>query len=119
MVIANPEFWQMAEKMIRESRIVIDRAKGSVHPRWPEIIYPLDYGYLENTKSPDGDGIDLWLGSDQCGLTAIFVTIDSVKRDSEIKLIISCTRDEIALIDAFYNHYDTMKGILIFREEEK
>jgi len=29
--------------------ILLDRPKGTVHPRYPDLIYPLDYGYLENT----------------------------------------------------------------------
>jgi len=119
-IAANPEFWKELDKLIAESSIIIDRPKASVHPAWPEIIYPLDYGYLDGTSSGDGEGIDIWLGSERDrGLTAVFVTVDSVKRDSEIKLIAGCTEDEIRMIDEFYNGYDSMKGLLILREDEK
>ncbi len=50
-------------QLIVTNSLVIDRPKGSSHPRYPHVIYPLDYGYLENTTSSDGDGIDVWLGS--------------------------------------------------------
>ena len=45
--------------LIRTNGIVIDRPKGSTHPRYPDQTYPLDYGYLENTTASDDGGIDL------------------------------------------------------------
>ena len=115
----NPGFWRMLDEMIEQSNIVIDRPKNSRHPNHPEYIYPVDYGYLEGTFSMDGEGIDLWLGSlPEQKLTALFVTVDLVKRDSEIKLLIGCSDEEIALIDHFFNGYDTMKGLLVYRDTD-
>ena len=37
-------FWEAAEQLVATSEIVIDRPKGSVHPRIPEAIYPVAYG---------------------------------------------------------------------------
>lgn len=114
----NPEFWNMLDGWIAGGRIIIDRPKHSRHPRYPEIVYPLDYGYLSGTRSMDGDEIDLWLGSDpRRALTAIFVTVDSFKMDSEIKLMIGCTEAEIEMIDHFFNDYAPMKALLVRREE--
>ena len=59
----NEQFWKDMELLIQNSSITIDRPRHSAHPRYPELIYPLDYGYLENTTSSDGGGIDIWLGS--------------------------------------------------------
>ena len=47
------------------------------------------------------------------------VTVDALKRDTEIKLLIGCTASEAACIDAFYNAYEGMKGLLIWRKGEK
>ena len=114
----NPDFWRMLDDMIASHEIVIDRPKDSRHPVFPEYIYPVDYGYLKGTASMDGEGIDLWLGSlPEKNLTGLFITVDPIKRDSEIKLLIGCTDDEIALIDHFFNGYDSMKGLLIRRGE--
>ena len=82
-------------ELLATNPIVIDRPKGSPHPRFPEIIYPLDYGYLENTTASDGGGIDVWLGSlntvmnrnSAKTLTGILCTFDTLKRDAEIKLL--------------------------------
>lgn len=56
-------FWQRLDELLATSKIVIDRPKGSCHPRFPEIVYQLDYGYLDATTSTDGEGLDVWLGS--------------------------------------------------------
>jgi len=53
------EFWEFLEKLIASTSIVIDRPKGSCHPRFPDLKYPLDYEYLEGTRSMDGAGIDV------------------------------------------------------------
>jgi predicted acetyltransferase len=52
--IANDDFWQALDKLVSDSEIVIDRPKGSAHPRYPEFIYPLEYGYLKGTTAMDG-----------------------------------------------------------------
>ena len=64
----------------------------------------------------DGGGIDVWRGSDAAGkLDAIICTIDLKKKDSEIKLLIGCTRDEKKLIMEFHDLNEYMKGLLIER----
>lgn len=59
----NNSFWIALDELVGKSKIVIDRPKGSAHPRFPDIIYQVDYGYLENTSSMDGAGIDVWVGT--------------------------------------------------------
>ena len=111
------EFWAALDKLAETSQIVIDRPKGSAHPRFTQYIYPLDYGYLEGTSSMDGEGIDLWLGTDPAEkLTAILCTVDLIKRDSEIKLLLGCTEEEIQTVLAFHNQSELMRGMLVRRE---
>ena len=115
MPLENIGFWTAADTHIHESELVIDRPKGSLHPKFPQIIYPVDYGYLKNTTSMDGGGIDVWRGSDAAGkLDAIICTVDLKKKDSEIKILIGCTPVEKALILDFHNRGE-MKGLLIER----
>ena len=111
----NNAFWQSLDKLVSESEIVIDRPKGSRHPKYPDCIYPLDYGYLEGTTAMDGGGIDVWKGTGGDYIDAIICTVDLLKRDSEIKILIGCTEEEkqLAIPD---NEY--MKGILIRRDTE-
>lgn len=110
------QFWQATDKLISSGKIVIDRPKGSSHPRYPSIVYELDYGYIDNTESMDGGGIDVWRGSlpdEKCD--AIICTVDLLKRDSEIKLLIGCTEEEKQIAHEFHNRSEFMKGILIRR----
>ena len=88
-------FWTALDKLVEQSEIIIDRPKGSVHPVHPDFIYQVDYGFLRNTSSMDREGIDIWAGSDPtAGIDAILCTVDLLKRDSEIKILLDCTEEE-------------------------
>ena len=64
MIEVNPAFWEAVDELVRSSEIMIDRPKGSVHPKYATFVYRVDYGYLKDTASMDGQGIDVWVGSD-------------------------------------------------------
>lgn len=97
-------FWRTLERLVAASEVVIDRPAGSAHPRYPEIRYPLDYGYLKGTHANDGDGVDVWLGaSGSRAVVGVLNTVDLVKRDVEMKVLLGCTAQEIATILAFHN----------------
>ncbi|ARP49771.1 MULTISPECIES: inorganic pyrophosphatase [Caproicibacterium] len=112
----DADFWNAVNTLLAESEIVVDRPKGSVHPHWPDFVYPADYGYLKGTASMDGSGIDVWIGSElHRQADAILCTIDLLKRDSEIKILIGCTEAEKSLIVNAQNQSSNMKAILVRR----
>ena len=112
----NKEFWRAIDTLVANGKTVIDRPKGSAHPRFSNLQYPLDYGYIENTTSMDGDGIDVWRGSlTENKVDAMICTVDLMKKDSEIKLLIGCTEEEMQTVYKFHNNSEFMKGILIKR----
>ena len=114
----NQAFWQMLDTLLEEHELVIDRPRGSRHPRYPEVVYRLDYGYLKGTSSMDGGGIDVWLGSKEGRkIEGIICTVDRLKGDSEIKLLVGCTEEEMGIADQFHNESEYMKGLLIRREK--
>jgi len=109
----DKDFWKKLEHLLEKSTLVLDRPRGSHHPKYPEVVYPLDYGYLENTTAADRSGIDVWRGSlPQSILDAIVCTVDTLKRDTEIKLLLGCTAQEKKLILQFHNN-EYMAGILV------
>ncbi|HEY5269754.1 MAG TPA: hypothetical protein VII97_05420 [Anaerolineales bacterium] len=116
----NPdEFWQYLERLVAGSRVIIDRPKGSQHPHYPDIVYPLDYGYLDGTTSSDGDGIDVWASaSGSRDLSAVILTVDLHKRDAEIKILLGCTEEEIQTILVFHNEND-LRAILVPKPKEQ
>jgi inorganic pyrophosphatase len=111
-------FWTRLDSLIQSAQLIVDRPKGSTHPRYPAIVYPLDYGYLMGTSAGDGDGIDVWRGSlAESSLNAIVCTVDLKKRDVEIKLLLGCTIEEQDAICEFHNNSEFMAAILIKREK--
>ena len=44
----------------KKINIVIDRPLGSKHPKHG-FIYEVNYGYIPNTKAPDGEEIDAYI----------------------------------------------------------
>ncbi len=109
------DFWEILDDLVNDSEIVIDRPKGTAHPRYPNFIYKVDYGYIKNTSSMDGAGIDVWVGSGKKQIDAIMCIVDFMKRDSEIKVLIGCTEEEKQLIYQTHNETQYMKGIMIRR----
>ena len=41
--------------------IKIDRPIGSIHPKHPELVYPINYGYIPNVFGGDGEELDVYL----------------------------------------------------------
>jgi inorganic pyrophosphatase len=117
----NDNFWRVLERLVTSSRITIDRPKGSVHPRFAEIVYPLDYGFLEATTAGDGDGIDVFVGSlesqgSEAQVTGAIMTVDLEKRDAEMKVLVGCSKDEMHVVHEFLNS-SQMGGALLVRGE--
>ena len=112
----NPAFWKLLDELVATSEMVIDRPRGSAHPHFPENIYPLDYGYLKGTTSGDGQGVDVWLGSEDVRrLTAVLCTADLKKRDTELKLLLGCTVTDQGAVLAFLNAHPSFQGLLVPR----
>ena len=108
--------WNAWEGLILEQGISIDRPRGSRHPDHPSIIYPIDYGYVNETLGTDGHELDVFVGSADSGLLGAIVTRDHRKGDTEFKLIVDCTAEEIYLVNGFIN-FDVrlMEGVLLLR----
>lgn len=44
----------------KKVKVVMDRQMGSKHPKW-NFIYPINYGYVPNTISGDGEELDAYI----------------------------------------------------------
>jgi len=114
----NPQFWTLLDELVKQSSVVIDRPHNTAHPEWDNLIYPLDYGYLAGTTSSDGAGIDVWIGaSGEKQVRGVICTVDLVKRDSEIKVLLGCTEDEMHTVTSFHSQGGSMGCFLIRRED--
>lgn len=46
--------------------VTVDRPLGSFHPEYPDMYYPVNYGYIEGIIAPDGEEQDAYiLGIDE------------------------------------------------------
>jgi inorganic pyrophosphatase len=111
----NSHFWEALEDILNNSSVVIDRPRGSAHPKFPEFIYPVDYGFLEGTSSMDGGEIDVWKGTGTNGFDAILCVVDGFKKDSEIKILLNCTPEEKRKVLGCQNE-KMMKAMMINRD---
>jgi len=109
------DFWEALDLLVQTSQLVIDRPKGTAHPKYPDFIYRVDYGYLKDTSSMDGGGIDVWAGSGERRVDAVMCIVDLKKRDSEIKILLGCTEEEKQLVYQTHNETPYTKGILVRR----
>ena len=88
----------------------VDRPLGSAHPRFPDLIYPVNYGYVNGVIGGDGSEQDVYiLGADkplaQCSgrVIAVYHRLNDIE-DKWIVLPEGCDKtfteqDILSLID--------------------
>ena len=108
------DFWDSIEQQVQQANIVIDRKAGSSHPKFREIVYPFNYGYLEGTTGGDGDGIDVWVKNEGASVTGIIVTSDLFKHDTEIKILLGFNLEEMKQLEQFHC-VNSQSGLLVVR----
>ena len=97
----------------------IDRPVGSTHPIYPDMVYPINYGYIENVFAGDGGEQDVYVLGTQKPLETFEGTVIAVYHridDNEDKWIValddkSYTDKEI--LDAIYFQEQYFKGELV------
>lgn len=76
----------------RKVTVTMDRPIGAIHPKHPEIVYPINYGYIDGLLGGDGEEQDVYvLGVDKPLDTFQGVVIAVVHRhdDDECKWVAS------------------------------
>lgn len=112
----NAYFWQKLDTLFLSSELIINRPKNSIHPQYSNLIYPVDYGYLNANNTEGEELIDVFKGTgDEFGVQAIIICADILKKDVDVKLLVSCTEEEIQAILLFLNQTDFQKTIICRR----
>lgn len=98
----------------KEVTVTIDRPLGSAHPKFPQSIYPINYGFIPGTMSPvDNEEIDAYvLGPTTPVSTFAGKVIAIVHRtDDEEKLVVATSpmsaeeiETAIHFQEKFYKH---------------
>jgi inorganic pyrophosphatase len=71
--------------------VIIDRPLGSKHPKH-SFVYEVNYGYVPNTMSPDGEELDAYvLGVDKpiAKTTGICIAVIHRTDDDDDKLVVT------------------------------
>ncbi len=45
----------------QEVVVTVDRPLGSAHPKYEDMVYPINYGYIENVFALDGEEQDVYI----------------------------------------------------------
>lgn len=106
--------------------VKIDRPIGSRHPKY-NFFYPINYGYIPNTKAEDGNEIDVYvLGEFDPIKTYRGRVIGIIKRkdDNEDKLVVAKTlnsysESDIEVLTEFQERFFDTEIISIGRRQEE
>ena len=112
--LVSMSFWSRLDSLLAACEVVIDRASGSHHPRFPTMVYPLNCGYLKTVTGGDGQPIDVWRGSlPDMSLVGIVCTVDSLKHDGEYELLPGCTAEEISAVKRLHTSEYTDRFVVL------
>ena len=92
--------------------VVVDRPLGSKHPKH-DIVYEVNYGFVPNTKAPDGEEIDVYvLGVKEPikKFQGVVIAIIHRKDDNDDKLVVAqedvkFDKEEIVKLVYFQEQY--------------
>lgn len=104
----------------RTVTIKIDRPVGSAHPKYKDIVYPINYGYLPGVTGGDGEAQDVYLLGVQTPVAEYTAKVIAVARredDAEDKLVAApegmfFTRRQIWSCIRFQEQYFRTKIVL-------
>ena len=97
----------------KEVNVIVDRPLGSSHPNYPESIYMVNYGYVPNTLSGDGEELDCFILGEYKPLKEYkgeCIAVIHRKEDDDDKLIVvpkgkTFTNKEIRVLTDFQERY--------------
>jgi inorganic pyrophosphatase len=108
--------WADWARCIEARGVTLDRPAHSAHPEHPSVIYPLDYGFVPGTTGPDGEPVDVFVGSGTQGLVGGLLTTDHRQPGRDLKLLLDCTPPEVYTAHGFVNYDRTLlEGVLALR----
>lgn len=116
-VVAAHFPWGRWEAFVRQHGVTLDRPRSTAHPRFPDIVYPLDYGYVNDSDDGEGEGVDVFVGNAPAlGLVGAVLTRDHRQGKREVKLLLGTTPEEVYLAVGFLNFDRTLlDGTLALR----
>ena len=92
------------------------KKKGEVHDTFKNLVFPTDYGRLEDLVSHTGNGIPVYMGSgNRNRITALIVAADILTKELDVKILVGCDEKETEDVLRYLNQTDFQKTVLISR----
>lgn len=100
--------------------VTVDRPLGSRHPNYPDLIYPVNYGFVEGVPGGDGEEQDVYILGITEPLSRFTGRISAIihrENDNEDKWVtapdhFSCTKEKIIELTSFQERFYQSKIIL-------
>ncbi|MBE6989999.1 MAG: inorganic pyrophosphatase [Ruminococcaceae bacterium] len=101
--------------------VMVDRPLGSRHPQYPDLIYPLNYGYVAGVTGGDGEAQDAYiLGPEEPleSFTGRVIAVVHRRDDVEEKWVVASadarySREDIARAVSFQERYFDSEILLL------
>lgn len=104
----------------RTVTVTVDRPLGSCHPNHPDILYTVNYGYVQGIMAPDGEEQDAYILGVHVPVEAFTGTVIAVihrKDDIEDKWVVApegiqFSKEEIMALTYFQEQYFDIEIII-------
>lgn len=112
----NAYFWQKVDTLFLSGNLKQVKKKGEVHDTFKNLVFPTDYGRLEDLVSHTSNGIPVYMGSgNRNRITALIVAADILTKELDVKILVGCDEKETEDVLRYLNQTDFQKTVLISR----
>ena len=113
----NAYFWQKVDAAYISGDYKTIYNKGSKHPSYPSLIFPVDYGHI-STNDDKLSAMKAFKGEYNDKIEAIVVCANLLEKDLSAIVLIGLNEEEIEAVLRFLNSTEFQKAIIFRRGKE-
>lgn len=114
----NAYFWQKVDTLCLSGDFVLKNVKGSVDVHYHNLVFPCDFGYLQDSSKNEVTSIACFKGSKGLQCESCIVSVDILKGSLNVMLLLGVSDQEEDEILRFLNQTDFQKTVLIRKGNE-
>lgn len=112
----NALFWQKLDTILLSSSIVIDFPKGTHHPVFTALTYPVDFAHLEDAfENTNSRRLSVYRGSGEHKVVGIVISADVLEKECFVTVLVGCDEKERHDVLEFMNQMECQKCIYVTR----
>ena len=112
----NAYFWQKVDAAYMSGDYKTIYKKGTVHPHYPDLVFPCDYGHVDN--GVDDTSLRIFRGTKNKKVEAVVVCANLLEKELTAIILVGVNEEEEEEILKFLNSNDFQKTIIIRRGKE-